>query len=120
MNRKFSFSIQEFYHLYNRGNEKRTIFLEQKDYQRFTRLLFLCNNVNAVSVKDTMEIPLTRIDRGDTLVDIGAYCLMPNHFHLLVREKREGGISLFVKKLATGYSMYFNKKNDRIGKLLAT
>ncbi|OHA80219.1 MAG: hypothetical protein A2V96_01600 [Candidatus Yonathbacteria bacterium RBG_16_43_6] len=51
------------------------------------------------------------------LVDIGAYCLMPNHFHLLVREKNEGGIQKFMLKLLTAYSMYFNKKNERTGSL---
>lgn len=52
-----------------------------------------------------------------TIVDIGAYCLMPNHFHLLIREKIEGGLSLFMKKLLTSYSMYFNLKHHRTGAL---
>ena len=56
-------------------------------------------------------------DRTDTLVDIGAWCLMPNHFHLLIREKTESGISTFMKKLLTSYSMYFNKKYHRTGSL---
>ena len=56
-------------------------------------------------------------DRGDTLVHVGAYCLMPNHFHLLLREKTEGGIPMFMKKLATAYSMYFNTKYKRTGGL---
>ncbi len=62
-------------------------------------------------------MPLDKIERGETLVDIGAYCLMPNHFHLLIKEKQENGISIFMEKLSTGYSMYFNKKYDRTGKL---
>lgn len=52
-----------------------------------------------------------------TIVDIGAYCLMPNHFHLLVREKVEGGLTRFMRKLLTGYSMYFNLKHQRTGSL---
>lgn len=56
-------------------------------------------------------------DRGEALVDVGAFCLMPNHFHLLVREGEEGNISLFMKKLSTAYVMYFNKKYDRTGSL---
>lgn len=56
-------------------------------------------------------------DRGETLVDVVAYCLMPNHFHLLLREKKEGGITAFMLKLSTGYSMYFNKKYERTGAL---
>jgi putative transposase len=60
---------------------------------------------------------LLETDRGKNLVDIGAYCLMPNHFHLLLKEKTENGISLFMQKLMTAYTMYFNKKNGRNGAL---
>mgnify|MGYP001562691362 FL=1 len=56
-------------------------------------------------------------DREETLVDIGAFCLMPNHFHLLLREKESGNVSLFMKKLLTAYVMYFNKKHERTGSL---
>lgn len=62
-------------------------------------------------------MPLDKIDRGETLVDVGAYCLMPNHFHVLLKEKQENGTSIFMEKLSTAYSMYFNKKNNRTGKL---
>ncbi len=58
-------------------------------------------------------------ERGDELlVDICAYCLMPNHFHLLLRERVEGGISRFMQKLTTAYTMYFNKRYERSGTLL--
>lgn len=56
-------------------------------------------------------------ERGDTIVNIGAYCLMRNHFHVLVHEKQEGGISKFMQKLSTGFTMYFNKRSDRTGAL---
>lgn len=56
-------------------------------------------------------------DRGKTIIDIGAFCLMPNHFHILIREKIQGGVSLYMKKLLTAYSMYFNKKYGRTGRL---
>ena len=58
-----------------------------------------------------------KVNRGDTIVNIGAYCLMPNHFHFLLREKIHGGISIFMKKLLTAYSKYFNEKNTRTGTL---
>lgn len=54
---------------------------------------------------------------GDTLVDLLAYALMPNHVHMIVREKQEGGISKFMLKLMTAYSMYFNTKHERSGPL---
>jgi len=117
MERKFNFSVGEFYHIYNRGNDRRGIFLNDSDFERFIKLLFICNSNKSVVFKTIQGVPLDGIDRGETLVDIGVYCLMPNHFHLLVREKVEGGITKFLGKLSTGYSMYFNKKNERTGKL---
>ena len=122
MERKISFAVNEFYHLFNRGTDKRNIFLEDKDYLRFLILLFICNGEKAVNIRD--QFPkgpsfgeITGVDKGATLVDIGAYCFMPNHFHLLVHEKTENGITKFMKKLLTGYSMYFNRKNGRTGNL---
>ena len=117
MNRKFQFSIGEFYHLYNRGINKMPIFLDVFDKKRFIKLLFVCNSRKSVVFKSIQGQSLDEIDRGETLVDIGIYCLVPNHFHLLIKEKTENGISEFVKKVATGYSMYFNKKYERTGSL---
>ncbi|MEK7567462.1 MAG: transposase [Patescibacteria group bacterium] len=118
MQRKFSFSIGEFYHIYNRGTEKRKIFLNEKDYRRFIKLLFLSNGTKPVVIKDLPQgRSLGEVSKGNNLVSIGAYCLMPNHFHLLVREITENGITKFMSKLSTAYSMYFNKTNERTGSL---
>ena len=111
--RKQSFAPGEYYHLYNRGTEKRIIFRDKKDYERFLFLMYICNTTRSVKLADMGE----NFDREETIVDIGAYCLMPNHFHILVYEKTEGGISKYMLKLMTAYSMYFNKKHDRTGKL---
>ncbi|MEK7646907.1 MAG: transposase [Patescibacteria group bacterium] len=118
MNRKIEFSIGEFYHLYNRGNNKGKIFLNYGDNDRFLKLLFLCNNTKPVVFRDIPNHAIYDNERrANTLVDIGGYCLMPNHFHILVFEREEGGISLFMQKLSTAYSLYFNKKHYRTGKL---
>lgn len=117
MERKTPFAPDEYYHIYNRGTDKREIFLGPRDYDRFSQLLYLCNGQKPVSVREASKGRSFECDRGDTIVNIGAYCLMPNHFHLLIKEKEEGGISTFMKKLATGYSMYFNIKNERSGSL---
>lgn len=117
MERKISFAIGEFYHIYNRGNNKSKIFLSRTDHQRFQYLLYLCNGAQPVVFKDVQNLPLSQVDVGEKLVSIGAYCLMPNHFHLLIREHKEGGITKFMEKLSTAYSMYFNKKNSRTGSL---
>jgi len=120
MSRNFNFEIKEYYHCYGRGTDKRKVFLSKKDYQRFIALLFVCNSVDTIHLSDHSEKSfddLFLLERENTLVDIGAYCLMPNHFHLLLREKSENGISLFMQKLITAYTMYFNKKNERSGAL---
>jgi putative transposase len=117
MERYIEFSIDEFYHIFNRGNDKRNIFLKFSDYERFIKLLFVCNSSKPVVFKTIQGGALDKIDRGEVLVDIGAYCLMPNHFHLLIHEQKEDGISLFMQKLSTAYSMYFNKRHNRTGKL---
>ncbi|MEX0919058.1 MAG: transposase [Candidatus Paceibacterota bacterium] len=119
MSRNFSFSIDEFYHLYNRGNDKRDIFLDYLDRERFLKLLYLCNGKNEFHIQKILDEELFYFNRGESIVDIGAYCLMDNHYHLLVKEKMENGISLFMQRLSTAYSMYFNKKHDRTGALFA-
>lgn len=111
--RKQTFAIGEFYHLYNRGTEKRKIFMDKKDYRKFINLMYLCNTTRSIELRKIGE----NFDRQELLVNIGAYCLMPNHFHLLITEKSENGISKYMLKLMTAYSMYFNKKYKRTGKL---
>lgn len=111
--RKQVFAPGEYYHLYNRGTEKRIIFLDEQDYRHFLFLMYICNTEKSITLRSVGEF----FERGEEIVDIGAYCLMPNHFHILVREKIEAGISKYMRKLLTGYSMYFNKKYKRTGKL---
>lgn len=117
MNRRFSFASGEFYHLYNRGTDKRVIFTDEEDYERFISLMFLCNSSRNIVYRD-VPIGLTYgYERGDTLVDILAYCLMPNHFHMLICGKNDGSASLFMQKFLTAYTMYFNRKYKRTGAL---
>lgn len=85
-------------------------------------LLYLCNSTNPVDMRALLNkglpfVEVFSVDRGEQIVDIGAYCLMPNHFHLLVKERIEKGISVFMEKLSTAFSMYFNKKHNRTGRL---
>lgn len=121
MNRKFSFSVDEYYHLYQRGTNREQVFSDDYDRLRLLTLLYVCNTTKVIHLSDywrkskTDFVAIFNLDRHETIIDIGAYCLMPNHFHLLVKEKEENGISDFMKKLTTGYSMYFNKKNNRTG-----
>lgn len=114
--RKQPLAVGEYYHIYNRGVEKRKIFQSIQDYKHFIFLMYICNTEKSIVLRDIGE----KFDRGETIVDIGAYCLMPNHFHILVYEKSDGGISMYMRKLMTAYSMYFNKKYKRTGRLFET
>lgn len=117
MERKFEFEPGSFYHIYNRGVEKRTIFHDDKDKLRFQRMLYLANGDKPVVFRRLKGEPFER-DRGETRVSILAYALMSNHFHIVALESQPGGISAFMGKLSTSHSMYFNTKNERSGPLL--
>ena len=118
--RPIPFQIGEWFHCYNRGIDKRDVFNEERDSERFMQLLYLSNDTRGyqrsnITDRTTEEIVL--YERANPLVSIGAYCLMQNHYHLLLKETTEGGIVRFMQKLGTAYTMYFNKKNDRTGNL---
>ncbi len=121
MSRNISLEIDGFYHIYNRGTEKRKVFLNKKDYHRFLALLYLANTSKPIHItQDFKNFDLKLIlatPQDDQLTSIVAYCLMSNHFHLLLKEKTENGISKFIQKLSTAYTMYFNKKYERTGAL---
>jgi len=118
----------EFYHLLNRGVDKRTIFLEKRDYLRFVHNLFVFNdirNVNTSNTRHARHLQDIGCPAGEGLPDgsrkllvkIHFFCLMPNHYHLLVSPVVENGISKFMKKLNMGYAKYFNEKYKRSGAL---
>lgn len=77
----------------------------------------MCNSTNPITYKQIPANAVFSVDRVETLTDIGVYCLMKNHLHLLLKEKKECGISKFMQKFLTAYSMYFNIKNKRTGRL---
>ncbi|HEY4522397.1 MAG TPA: transposase [Candidatus Paceibacterota bacterium] len=116
------FAIDEWFHCYGRGIEKRNTFRDKRDYERFLHLIYLANSerpIHRSNLRNPTLADVTAIKRGDPLVSIGAFCLMPNHFHLLVKEIREGGVSRFMQKLGTAYTMFFNLKYERTGGLFA-
>jgi len=117
MERGINFAPEEYFHIYNRGTDKRVIFNNAGDYQRFLESLYLFNSTKRIVFRLIPKKERFTYDRDETIVDIGAYCLMPNHFHLLIRSKNDFGVSNFMKKLLTAYSMYFNKKYNRSGVL---
>ena len=123
MTRFTSFNVGDLVHCIKRGAFGNIIFREESDYWRFVRLLYLCNDEFQDTNLNKAEKTLQLFERPPhwperkPLVDIVSWVAMPNHFHILVHEKIENGISKYMRKLLTGYSMYFNKKYERTGKL---
>lgn len=119
------FGVDEWYHCYNRGVDKRVVFEDAGDYNRFLLLLYLGNdstplhlsNLKDRNIRTVLEDP--SIERDEPTVEIGAYSLMPNHFHLLLKEIVDGGIATFMQRIFTAYTMFFNKKYERTGTLFA-
>jgi len=95
--REVKFFSGGYYHIYSRGNEKREIFIDKKDYERFLSRLEEYKEIHKVSII--------------------CYCLMPNHYHFILRQNTEKSLSFFLHRLMVSYSMYFNKRYKRVGHL---
>jgi len=107
------------YHIYNRGVEKRIIFKDKSDYAFFLSLLkeyLLPENHPEIELIKERHPRRPRINCHEDVLLV-AYCLMPNHFHLLLKLKKQGGLERFMRALLTGYSIYFNQKYERVGHL---
>lgn len=119
--RNFTFSPGEYYHLYNRGVDKREIFVDNHDRNRLAYLLYLSNGERKFDVqkifRECTVSEIFKLDTGAPLVSICAWVFMGNHFHILVKEIKEGGISKFMKNFCGSYSRYFNIKHKRSGAL---
>ena len=129
--RKIRFVKGGIYHIFNRGVEKRNIFQDDADKWRFLQGLYLFNDeenstnllwklekekggLNFRTLKNFVE---RKHEERKPLVRIMADCLMSNHFHLILQEIKDNGISTFMHKIGTGYAGYFNKKHERVGSL---
>ncbi|OGD88402.1 hypothetical protein A3F45_01230 [Candidatus Curtissbacteria bacterium RIFCSPHIGHO2_12_FULL_41_17] len=113
-----------YYHIYNRGVEKRKIFLDEQDYKVFLKYLKLYLDppgklpIRKVSIgNNTFQTVPRPLKNYYDKVKLLSYCLMPNHFHLLIKQTDKKSIELFMRSLATKYSVYFNKKYNRVGSL---
>ena len=129
--RKTKFQNDYYYYIYNRGVDKRDVFMDEKDYLRFlvsmrefnqTKPIDSLYRLNQTRKQTRQEAEPLRFAlanrRGSaSLVEIVCYCLNPNHYHFLLKQKKEKGIEKFMQKLGTGYTMYFNEKYKRSGSL---
>ena len=111
----------EIYHVYNRGHNKRTIFLAPRDYKRFKQTIYYYqfkgpkirfSRFNKDILNNFLPI------KNEKLVEILGFCLMPNHFHLQLKQLQDDGISIFMSQIQNSYTKYFNTKYQSIGPLL--
>ena len=124
--KKPEFASNEIYHIYNRGVEKRNIFENDSDYYRFIFALYECNDSKPVRIRERREarnkskisgqgVTLPTYQGREAVVEVLAFCLMPNHYHLIVRQSVDKGITYFMKKIGDSYVGYFNEKYQRKG-----
>ena len=123
--RKQSLITGEYYHIYNRGVDKRDVFLNRKDLERFIESMREFNRTETITSlanlrksKSDQIAPEALSVSAKPLVSFVAYCLNPNHFHFVLKQLVDGGIAKFMQKLQAGYTSYFNLKNSRTGSLL--
>lgn len=110
----------EIYHVFNRAIDKRPIFSSAIASNRIIELIRFYQRIRPLRYsKLTAQQRRQLIDKkdGELLVEIICYCVMPNHFHLLIKQVRDGGITSFLRKVTDGYSRYFNLTHHRLGAL---
>jgi len=112
----------QYYHIYNRGVDKRDIFVDKNDIYRFIESVKEFNRVDKInSIANLRKSNNSQIGpkalSGEKIIEIIGYCFNPNHFHLIIKQSVDGGIAKFMQKLQSGYTSYFNIKNFRTGSL---
>lgn len=112
--RKVPIVTGHIYHIFNRGVNKGDIFFSQRDYQRF---LEAANHYKTKSSKFALRNYLYDPVSSERIVEVLAYCLMPNHFHFLIKQLADWGITSFIRHLANSYAHYVNLKYKRNGPL---
>ncbi len=107
-----TFREGEYYHIYNRGNQKQKIFLDEADYKNFLKRCLITLNLVPSDSHNLRIQPLAL-----NSLSVICYCLMPNHFHFVIRQNSNIGINRFISKVCTSYASYFNKKYNQVGHL---
>lgn len=119
--KKVEYAEGEYYHVYNRGVDKRKTFMDNEDHYRFLHDLYELNDRNKAPQfsrrNETVGSEAPNSKKRELLVEIICFCLMPNHFHLILKQLVENGISMFMHKMGTGYTNFFNKRYERSGAL---
>lgn len=111
----------QYYHIFNRGSDKRDIFLQARDYKRFQQTFYYYQFTGPkprFSKFAKSDLKIFKPDKTNKLVETICYCLMPNHFHFLIKQLKDNSIPIFISNLCNSYTKYFNTKYSRIGPLL--
>lgn len=109
----------QIYHVYNRGVEKRRIFENRRTYVRFLEAIRYYQLAGPKpKFSNFSELSINQPDPENKIVEIISYCLMPNHFHFLIKQLKDGGVSEFISKLINSYTKFYNTKFNRVGPLL--
>ncbi len=117
--RKTQLAEGEYYHIFNRGVDKREIFSDQLDRQRFFRSMDEFNTLDPIgSIYENFFRDRKEKNKSKKkLVGFVSYCLNPNHYHFILKQLTENGIEKFMHRLGIGYTKYFNKRHERTGVL---
>lgn len=118
--RNISFANEQYYHIYDRGVDHRDVFMDQNDDARFYMSMLAFNDELVRTEQKTRFSRISDMPKEPAcrpLVEILSFCLLSNHYHILVRQLVDGGVTQFFHRLMTGYTKYFNKKYERTGRL---
>lgn len=123
--RKLVFRNEYIYHVFNRGIERRNVFTNIREFNRALELIKFYRHRNTpIRYSQFLQQPLEARERllrqmqqGEQLIDILAYCLMPNHFHFMLKQRLDKGVPIFVSNFTNAYTKYFNTKHQRVGPL---
>lgn len=121
--RKVSITTGEYYHIFNRGVDKREIFSDQSDFRRFFQGMEEFNAMNPIGSiyensfrkKDSLGNGVSKSENKEKLIGFVCYCLNPNHYHFILEQLADKGVEKFMHRLGVGYTKYFNQKYKRSG-----
>src|SRR3990172_8443626 len=117
--RKTPLVTDQVYHIFNRGVAKLPIFTDRRDYNRFLETIYYYQFQGPKpQLSQLKRFKDFNFEKNKKILEILCYCLMPNHYHLLLRQLAENGISVLVNRLSNSYTKYFNTRHNRVGPLL--
>ncbi len=119
-----------YYHIYNRGIDKSTIYYSHRDYKRFMHTLWYYRYSNLtcsyrrfsseLTIEDRNALTKDLISTNKKMVDVITYCLMPNHYHIIVKQLVDGGVSKYIGNVQNSYARYFNTRRNRDGSVFSS